>query len=145
MTYLLDVNFLVALFDPRHLNHENAHGWLEARTRLSWATCPITENGCVRVLSAPAYPTVITTPNEMRARLSHFCERPDHQFWPDDLSILDSLGPKTAASLIGHAQITDFYLAALAHRHGGVVVTFDASLVRSLKGSELARAVEVAE
>ena len=52
---LLDVNLLVALFDPDHIHHDLAHDWFEDHHRSGWATCPVTENGFVRVLANPAY------------------------------------------------------------------------------------------
>ena len=66
---LLDVNVLVAIFDPAHENHEDAHRWFGRNRKYGWATCPVTINGCIRVLSNPAYPTVETTPAEVAGRL----------------------------------------------------------------------------
>ena len=54
MSYLLDVNMLVSLFDGRHVNHDAAHYWFGTTFAANWATCSITEAGCVRVLSNPA-------------------------------------------------------------------------------------------
>jgi len=71
VTYLLDINVLVALFDAAHVHHEAAHRWIAAVGNSSWATCPITENGCVRVLSNPAYPTVSAQAFEGSAPLKH--------------------------------------------------------------------------
>ena len=79
---LLDVNVLVALFDPKHDHHEDAHRWFGRNRRYGWATCPITINGCVRVLSHAAYPTVKATPAEVTAHLRRICLEPDHHFWP---------------------------------------------------------------
>ena len=61
MSYLLDVNYLIAMFDARHVNHDAAHRRF-ATFGADWATCSITENGCIRVLSNPSYPTVSATP-----------------------------------------------------------------------------------
>jgi predicted nucleic acid-binding protein len=80
---LLDVNVLVAPFDPAHANHEDAHRWFGRNRKHGWATCPITINGCIRVLSNPAYPTVEATPAEVTARLRSLCSSIDHHFWPD--------------------------------------------------------------
>ena len=74
LSYLLDVNFLLALFDPRHVNHEAAHHWFRHTAAPRWATCSVTENGCVRILSNPAYRTVSATPTEVMARLQRFCD-----------------------------------------------------------------------
>jgi predicted nucleic acid-binding protein len=52
---LLDVNFLVALFDPDHIHHDAAHDWFADERAHGWATCPLTENGLVRVVTNAAY------------------------------------------------------------------------------------------
>ena len=89
MTHLLDVNVLVALFDPAHLHHDAAHCWFEAEGRSGWATCPITENGFVRVLTNPAYPGRKTTVADAADRLRRFTGSGGHAFWADDVSLLD--------------------------------------------------------
>ena len=88
MRYLLDVNFIVAMFDGAHVNHESAHAWFGSIGLSAWATCPITENGVIRVLSNPSYPTVTAPPNEVARRLATFCSQPNHEFWPDDISLI---------------------------------------------------------
>ena len=145
MSHLLDVNFLVALFDARHANHDAAHRWFGATGTADWATCPITETGCVRVLSNPAYLTVSASPQEALRRLARFCDSGGHRFWPDDLSLRDSLDAVTARRLQGHHQLTDFHLAALAARRQGCLVTFDGRLRRSLDGTRLAPVVLLVE
>jgi uncharacterized protein len=70
---LLDVNVLVALFDPDHVHHEAAHGWFAANRAAGWATCPLTENGLIRVLSNPAYAVTPETPAAIVQRLAAFC------------------------------------------------------------------------
>ena len=137
MSFLLDVNFLVALFDPKHVNHESAHTWFAARGTRRWATCSITEGGCVRVLASPSYPTVTATPAEVIDRLRRFCAAGGHRFWPDHVSIRTSLDSTTGARLQGYQQVTDFHLAALAAQRGGHLVTFDGRLKRSLTGTSL--------
>ena len=141
MSHLLDVNFLVALFDARHVNHDAAHRWFGATGAADWATCPITEAGCVRVLSNPAYPTVSASPQEALRRLARFCDSGGHRFWPDDVSLRDFLDDAMAGRLQGHHQLTDFHLAALAAHRRGCLVTFDGRLRRSLAGTRLAQAV----
>jgi toxin-antitoxin system PIN domain toxin len=127
VTYLLDINILVALFDSAHIHHAAAHQWFAAVGQASWTTCPITENGFVRVVSNPAYPTVSTTPGEATERLRIFCSQPGHVFWPDLASITDVIS-FNMFRLRGHQQITDAYLAGLAHRYGGKLATFDTSI-----------------
>jgi hypothetical protein len=124
---LLDVNFLVALFDPAHLNHEEAHEWFGRNRRYGWSTCPITVNGCTRVLSNPAYPSFEATPKDVLARLRQFCGSPQHRFWSDSISLLDAeiFSPELIG---GHQKITDAYLLALALRNDGRLATFDRSI-----------------
>ena len=124
---LLDVNVLVALHDPAHPNHEDAHRWFGRNRKRGWATCPVTVNGCVRVLSNPAYPTVAATPAEAASRLRILCAGPDHEFWSDSVSLLDESLFRPQA-ITGHQQITDIYLLGLAVRHGGRLATFDRSI-----------------
>jgi toxin-antitoxin system PIN domain toxin len=126
-TALLDVNMLVALHDPAHPNHEDAHRWFGRNRKRGWATCPITVNGCVRVLSNPAYPTVTATPAEVSSRLGDLCAGPGHEFWGDSVSLLDEALFRPQA-IAGHRQITDIYLLGLAVRHGGRLATFDRSI-----------------
>jgi toxin-antitoxin system PIN domain toxin len=143
MTYLLDINLLVSLFDLQHVNHEASHNWYALRGINSWATCPITENGFVRVISNPAYPTVIATPTEAMDNLAEFCSSSGHEFWADDVSLLSTLGAAVQNRIMGHGQVTDFYLAALAHHKSGTLATFDGSLVKSLKSTELEKNIEI--
>ena len=124
---LLDVNVLVALHDPAHPNHEDAHRWFGRNRKRGWATCPITVNGCVRVLSNPAYPTVAATPAEAASRLRILCAGPDHEFWSDSVSLLDESLFRLQA-ITGHQQIADIYLLGLAVRHSGRLATFDRSI-----------------
>jgi uncharacterized protein len=124
---LLDVNVLIALFDPAHPNHEDAHRWFGRNRKRGWATCSITINGCVRVLSNPAYPTVEATPSEVVARLRVLCAVQAHEFWNDSISLLDQtlFRPEMIA---GHRQITDVHLLAMAVRHDARLATLDRSI-----------------
>ena len=127
MRTLLDVNALIALLDDAHVFSRRANEWLEAEPRRI-ATCPIVENGVVRILSAPAYSaTHRATPGQVAEGLRAMTEALDHAFWPDDVSLLDEAAIDFTR-LHGHRQITDAYLLALAVRHGGVLATFDAAV-----------------
>jgi toxin-antitoxin system PIN domain toxin len=127
LTHLLDVNVLVALFDPGHLHHEAAHEWFSAVREEGWATSPTTENGFVRVVSNPAYPGRRTTVADAVARLRQFAASGHHTHWPDDVSILQE-EILDASHLAGHGEVTDAYLLALAVHHGGTLATFDRSI-----------------
>ena len=66
---LLDVNVLVALFDPSHVHHTAAHDWFADRGEEGWATCPITENGLLRIVGHPKYPNSPGPPSPEASRL----------------------------------------------------------------------------
>lgn len=124
MIALLDVDVLVALFDPAHLHHESAHGWFGAQRASGWATCPITENGFVRVVSHPEYPGRRATVADAVERLCAFTESDDHHFWPDSTS-LRRRSRLDATRLEGHDAVRGAYLLLLAVEHEGRLVTFD--------------------
>lgn len=126
MRALLDVNVLIALLDAAHIGHAAASRWLAANVQQGWASCPITQNGCIRVMSQPAYPGAFPAA-EVAARLSEAASDPSHVFWPDDISLLQA-GVLDWQRVLGHRQVTDNYLLALAVRHHGRFVTFDARI-----------------
>ena len=122
MVYLLDINVLLALSDPMHLHHEPSHQWFAEKGQQAWATCPLTENGFVRIASHPKYPNRPGDVPFVNSILSQICETAGHHFWADDLSILEILKPD---AIITHNQITDLYLLGLALHHGGKLATLD--------------------
>jgi len=124
---LLDVNLLVALFDPDHIHHEPAHDWFADNRARGWATCPITENGFVRVLTSPAYGAAVVRAAELVARLRTFCASGHHQFWSDEISLGDP-SLFDPALVGGHRQLTDVYLLGLARKHDGRLATFDRTI-----------------
>jgi hypothetical protein len=132
---LLDVNVLVALFDPDHVHHEVAHDWFADAGRSGWATCPLTEAGFVRVLSNPAYGGTLVRPADLAARLRRFCASGGHAFWPGEVSLLDaSLFDLSRAA--GHRQLTDIYLLGLAVKRRDRLATFDRTIpMRAVKGA----------
>ena len=120
---LLDLNVLIALLDQGHVLHRTATRWLEREIGHGWATCPITENGLVRIMAQPAYPN--PQPAALVAeRLAEACRHPSHGFWPEPISLLQE-GLIRWERLLGPRQITDAYLLALAVHHGGRFVSFD--------------------
>lgn len=122
MSHLLDVNVLVALVDSAHLNHEAAHRWFASCAR--WATCPLTQNALVRILSDPAYPTVDATPAEVGAMLRELLGHPRHTAFDDDVSVADE-ALFDLRWVTSSRQLTDVYLLGLAVRHGARLATFD--------------------
>jgi toxin-antitoxin system PIN domain toxin len=121
---LLDVNVWVALFDDSHIHNADALR-LVAQPGLQIATCALTENGVLRVLNLPGYAR--RTPpgfQAVREKLALVCAEVDHEFWTCDVSLRDGAVLQWQR-IMGHNQITDAYLLALAVRHGGALATFD--------------------
>lgn len=123
MRSLLDVNVLVALLDRQHAAHFAANQWLANQGSAGWASCPITENGCLRVLTNPRYPAPLPA-RDVLERLRVVKADGNSEFWSDDVSIT-SPQMFNFALLQGHQQVTDLYLLALAVARGGRLVTFD--------------------
>ena len=127
-TYLLDVNVLIALVDPMHVQHDPAHEWFARVGNRSWATCPLTENGLLRIVGHPRYPNSPGIPAAVADILAGLLVLSGHVFWPDDISLLDAERVETD-QLLSHGQVTDSYLLALAYAHGGQLASFDRRLV----------------
>jgi toxin-antitoxin system PIN domain toxin len=120
---LLDVNVLLALFDPEHKHHDDAVSWWTTQQDQGWASCPMTQNGFVRVISNPAYKRPLPLAGAVTLMQAQ-AARPGHVFWPDDISFTDA-GLFDHGRLQGPNQITDAYLLALAVRNRGCLATFD--------------------
>ena len=134
MRSLLDVNVLIALLDADHTSHRSAREWFGAHAGEGWASCPITQNGCVRIMSHPGYPNSHSV-LEIVQRLRAATADRTHEFWPDSQSLLDER-LIDATRVHGPRQLTDVYLVSLAVRNGGRLVTFDASIaIRAVKGA----------
>jgi toxin-antitoxin system PIN domain toxin len=121
---LLDINVLVALFDPAHIRHGAAHDWFGRHRARGWATCPLTENGLIRVISSAAYPGRRTSLPDAVERLQAFRRSTGHVFWEDSISLCEASLVETTG-IAGGGQLTDVYLLALAVRNGGRLATFD--------------------
>jgi toxin-antitoxin system PIN domain toxin len=127
VTWLLDVNVLLALLDPVHSHHAAAHAWY-ADTCTSWASCNITQNGAVRIMAHPRYGNPVASAAVAVELVAELCRQPAHTYWPADLSLLDS-SLIAREHLLSAGQVTDTYLLALAVQHGGRLATFDRRLV----------------
>ncbi len=130
MTWLLDVNVLIALIDPAHVAHEPAHRWFEAQGAKAWATCPITENGVIRIVGHPSYPNSAGSLAMVASIVAELTSLPGHVFWSDDISLVKS-AHVDAARILTPGQVTDSYLLALAVARGGRLATFDRRLSAS--------------
>ena len=126
--FLLDVNVLIALIDPAHVQHPLAHEWFAAHGRRAWATCPLTENGVLRIVGHPRYPNSPGTPAQVAQVMSGLRKLPGHKFWPDAISLVDNQKIDTTR-LLNSGQVTDSYLLALACANNGQLATFDRRLV----------------
>lgn len=125
MRALLDINVIIALFDPDHAFHERAHQWWSTQLKEGWASCPLTENGVVRIMTNPAYSSKAQfTPAELIERLRIFASGTNHEFWPDDLSLRDR-NAFASDRIHGGKQLTDIYLLELASKQGARLATFD--------------------
>jgi toxin-antitoxin system PIN domain toxin len=134
---LLDVNFLIALLDSDHVAHGKAHAWWVANKNAGWASCAISENGAVRIMSNRRYPGQIPfSSSDVIDALRTFVSNTDHEFWHEDISLRDE---KLFAQehILTSGQLTDIYLLALAAKHEGTLATFDQNI--SLNPVRIAR------
>ena len=123
MRAILDVSVLIALLDTQHLHHANVTRWFTDNTAHGWASCPLTQNGCIRILSQPGY--LNSTPAAVVADiLIDATADSSHQFWPDSFSLLNS-GALHWDRLLSGRHLTDVYLLGLAVRNAGRLVTLD--------------------
>lgn len=123
--YLLDSNILIALADRSNIFHGRAKAWFKPET--SFATCPITQGALIRHYMRLAGKPSIHAAKDL---LSGFTSLANHQFWPDDASYLDV----PEKGVIGHRQVTDAYLVALARKHNGMLATMDEALAAIHQG-----------
>ena len=121
--YLLDTNVLLALAWPNHVHHSDARDWFDRKAAAQFRTCPLTQTGFVRISSNPRFTAEAVKPDDAVKLLGLLCGLPGHAFWADDISLLEA--GLHAGGLIGHRQITDAYLLALAASHGGILATLD--------------------
>ncbi len=129
MRALLDINVLIALHDCAHVHHDLTAKWFEANAAYGWASCPLTQNGCLRIMSQAAYANAQPL-SVLITMLQRSTSSSVHEYWPDSISILD-------ASNFHHghmhsaAQLTDLYLLGLAVRRAGRLITLDRKIVLS--------------
>jgi hypothetical protein len=124
---LLDVNVLVALFDPDHVHHQTAHHWFADHHDEPWATCAITEAGFMRVVGNPAYGSPVQSTADLIPLLQKFCANRRHRFWTETVSFRDNRLFRPPF-IRGYRQLTDIYLLGLAKTMAGRLVTFDSTI-----------------
>lgn len=129
MRALLDINCLLALLDRDHIHHEQARRWFEQEVRHGWASCATTQNGCVRILSQPSYPSPVALRRALQL-VSYATSSPHHEYWSSGISILDG-AIFDRSRIHSHRQVTHAYLLGLAAQNGGRLVTFDQTIALS--------------
>lgn len=118
MTYLLDVNALVALGFIHHEFHQRIASWVRAQHFPPLATCSITELGFVRVLAqAPSYGFTIAQARSLLLQMKQ-AETPTFSFIADDHDV--SHLPSWVKS---PRQTTDGHLLKLASANGVILAT----------------------
>ena len=122
MKSLLDVSVLLSLLDRNHYHHAAVMGWWDQNDD-PWASCPITQNGYLRIVTQPRYPNTISV-NEAIGKLTKAVSARGHQFLPDDISLLDET-LVVHQDIGGPGQMTDVYLLALSVAHDARFVTLD--------------------
>lgn len=143
---LLDVNVLVAFLWPPHSHHQLVVPWFKRARNDGWATCPITELGCLRVLGGPAVGQGRVSILSAAEMLHEFTRDALHQFWRDDLKLTDTRFAGSLQHIQGPGQLTDRYLLALAAAHDGVLTTLDRAVAAELPAdSPLLQHLEVIE
>jgi len=131
--YLLDVNVLIALAWPSHVHHGEAQKWFARRRTAGFRTCPLTQIGFVRISCNPKFSPEAVSAREALVLLARITALPEHSFWPDDLALSQAIGSDEL--VVGHREIRDAYLLALAKAHGATLATLDRS-VMSLPGAD---------
>jgi toxin-antitoxin system PIN domain toxin len=140
--WLFDVNVLIAILDTDHVHHDRVSSWLLAQPAAGWASCPLTQNGCVRVMSQAGYPNPLPVPVVME-RLGRATLHPSHRFWAADISLLDD-SVTDRSRIHGPRQLTDLYLLALAVKNDGCFTTFDATIpLSAIRGATPAHLVVI--
>lgn len=138
---LLDVNALIALFDSAHVHHVAAHEWFTTAAPRGWRTCPLTENGLLRILSHPSYPNGPVPMLDLAVRLEELkAQWRSYAFWQDDFSTSEWVASRTLN--IPSSRLTDAYLLKLAAIQHGTLATFDLRIEPALIGERKATILE---
>ncbi len=131
--FLLDIDLLIVLAWPSHIHHALAHHWFDRHGHAAWATCPLAQLAFVRISTNRKILPDAVSPREAMAVLQRIAAQPGHRFWADDIAPVDAPGFRSVA-LVGHHQVTDADLLALAEHHRGRLATFDRGIADLLTG-----------
>ena len=132
---LLDVNALMALAWPNHQHHRAVVARLDRQPSPEWATCALTQLGFVRLSSNPTVVGVRRTPAQALNLLGDLVADLQHRY----LTPLPALPDVTRHfhHLLGHQQVTDAYLLAVAAAHKAVLLTLDRRLTPPAGGADV--------
>jgi toxin-antitoxin system PIN domain toxin len=129
--YLLDINTLLALAWPNHVQHRVAHEWFDLESKRGWGTCSVTQLGFVRISSHPAFEHHVTT-QEAFQKLKEIAAVPGYSFWPEPtVGFASDSFSDAVARILTHGMVTDGFLAGVAKFNGGKLSTFDKALARA--------------
>ena len=119
--FLLDANLLIAMCVPEHLHHGDSMRWLASIGKSVLALCAISEGALVRQALRENPRAGIANSIAILGAVKAW---PGCQFWTDSLSYteIDWRG------VIGHKQVTDAYLVALAKLKNAQLASFDRGL-----------------
>jgi toxin-antitoxin system PIN domain toxin len=126
--FLLDVNVLIALCWRGHPHHAVVSKWFSRHGSHRWATCPFTQVAFVRIVSDPVFSVHAASPTEAVMLLKANVEHVGHQFWPDDITLVEAIG-EFRSRLVGHQQVSDAYLLGLAFRKKAKLATLDRGIL----------------
>ncbi len=129
MRSLLDTSVLIALLDASHVHHRLTAQWLQTHGGAGWASCPVTLNGCIRILSKPSYPNRLPMERVVTG-LRQAMQNPLHEFWADDVNTATTPAIDWSYT-VRPAQLTDVYLLALAVAHEARFVTLDQGIAQA--------------
>ena len=121
---LLDTNVLLALAWPNHQHHAPAHEWFAAHAKRGWATCAVTQLGFVRLSANPSYTPNAVSPQDAATLLQRWTHLKGHRFWVSPAAD----DPAIYARALGHQQVNDAWLVAVARHNHGTLVTLDTRL-----------------
>ena len=106
-----------------HIHHGVVTGWMANNMDSGWASSPMTQNGCIRILSQPGYPNPVPAAR-VANRLAEATRHSSHMFWADSISVLHP-GFLMWDRVLSSRHVTDVYLLALGIQIGGCFVTLD--------------------
>jgi uncharacterized protein len=145
--HLLDANALIALAWPAHEHHQRIHTWFQKHHSSGWATTAFTQAAFIRIVSQPAFSGGVSEsaigPREAADILTRNTSYRGHKFLTSDLQINEVISICTGG-LVGHRQVTNAYLLALAIKNRYKLVTFDSG-IKQLLATEKERVLAISQ